>query len=108
MKQGRTLLELGRELQRQRQNRQDFLADTRTLEVESTSYGSTLHLSLDGKTYGFGIGELAHQQIAALTRIDFKSLVEEKHFGDLTVQIEQDNLQDDDFDEEDYALAAPF
>ena len=68
MKQGRTLQELGRELQRQRLNRQDFLADTRALEVESTPYSSTLHLSLDGKTYGFGIGELAHQQSIATTR----------------------------------------
>ena len=64
MKQGRTLQELGSELQRQRQNRQDFLADTRSLEMETNDYGSILHLSLDGKTYGFGIGDLAHQQIA--------------------------------------------
>ena len=72
MKQGRTLAELGRELQRQRVNRQDFLAYTRSLEVETNSYGSTLHLSLDGKTYGFGIGELAHQQIAARLNIPFR------------------------------------
>ena len=51
MKQGKTLSELGRELQRQRQKRQDFLADTRTLAVESNSYGSTLHMSLDNNTY---------------------------------------------------------
>ena len=72
MKQGKTLAELGRELQRQRQNRQDFLADTRSLEVETNSYGSTLHLSLDSKTYGFGIGELAHQQIAARLNIPYR------------------------------------
>ena len=66
------MAQLGRELQRQRLNRQDFLADTRSLEVESTSYGSTLHLSLEGKTYGFGIGELAHQQIAARLNIPFR------------------------------------
>ena len=72
MKQGRSLLELGKELQRQRLNRQDFLADTRSLEMESTPYSSTLHLSLDGKTYGFGIGELAHQQIAACLNIPFR------------------------------------
>ena len=72
MKQGKTLAELGRELQRQRQNRQDFLADTRSLEMESNSYGSTLHLTLDGKTYGFGIGELAHQQIASRLNIPFR------------------------------------
>ena len=72
MKQGRSLLELGKELQRQRLNRQDFLADTRILEVESTPYSSTLHLSLDGKTYGFGIGELAHQQIATRLNIPWR------------------------------------
>lgn len=71
MKQGKTLAELCKELQRQRQNRQDFLADTRSLEVESNTYGSTLHLSLDGKTYGFGIGELAHQQIATRLNIPY-------------------------------------
>ena len=72
MKQGRSLMELGKELQRQRQNRQDFLADTRTLEVESNDYGSTLHMSLEGKTYGFGIGELAHQQIASRLNIPYR------------------------------------
>ena len=72
MKQGRSLMELGRELQRQRQNRQDFLADTRSLEVESTSYGSTLHLSLDSNTYDFQIGELAHQQIASRLNIPYR------------------------------------
>ncbi|MBQ6296886.1 MAG: DUF932 domain-containing protein [Selenomonadaceae bacterium] len=61
-----------KELQRQRLNRQDFLADTRSLEVESNAYGSTLHISLEGKTYGFGIGELAHQQIASRLNIPFR------------------------------------
>ena len=72
MKQGRTLMELGRELQRQRRNRQDFLADTRSLEVKSTPYSSTLHLSIDGNTYGFQIGELAHQQIANRLNIPYR------------------------------------
>ena len=72
MKQGKTLLELGRELQRQRQNRQDFLADTRSLEVETNDYVSTLHLSLDSNTYGFQIGDLAHQQIASRLNIPYR------------------------------------
>ena len=72
MKQGRSLMELGKELQRQRRNRQDFLADTRSLEVESNDYGSTLHMMLEGKTYGFGIGELAHQQIASRLNNPFR------------------------------------
>ena len=72
MKQGKTLQELGRELQRQRNNRQDFLADTRSLEMESNSYGSTVHLSLDGKTYGFGVNEVAHQQVASRLNIPYR------------------------------------
>lgn len=40
----KTLQELGKELQRQRQNNQDFLADTRSLEMESNS------LRLDAST----------------------------------------------------------
>ena len=51
---------------------------------------------------------LAKYLSVALKQIDFKSLAEEKHFGDLTVQIKQEKLQEEDFDEEEYALAAPF
>lgn len=72
VKQGITLQALGRELQRQRNHRQDFLADTRSLEMESNNYGSTLHLSLDGKTYGFGVNEVAHQQIASRLNIPYR------------------------------------
>ena len=72
MKQGKTLAELGRELQRQRLNRQDFLADTRSLEMESDSYGSTLQLSLDDKPLSFTVGETAHQQIATRLNIPFR------------------------------------
>ena len=72
MKQGRTLAELGRELQRQRLNRQDFLADTRSLEMETDSYGSTLQLSLDDKPLSFTVWETAHQQIAVRLNIPFR------------------------------------
>ena len=72
MKQGKTLAELGRELQRQRLNRQDFLADTRSLEMESDSYGSTLQLSLDDKPLSFTVGETAHQQTATRLNIPFR------------------------------------
>lgn len=65
---------------------------------------SDMHLTLNP----FQTRILAKYLTAALTQIDFKSLADEKLFGDLTVQIEQDNLQDEDFDEEEYALAAPF
>ena len=72
MKQGKTLQELGRELQRQRLNRQDFLADTRSIEMESDSYGSMLNLSLEGKSLSFTVEETAHQQIAARLNIPFR------------------------------------
>ena len=65
---------------------------------------SDMHITLNP----FQTRILAKYLTAALTRIDFTSLAEEKHFGDLTVQIEQDNLKDEDFDEEEYALAVPF
>ncbi len=72
MKQGKTLQELGRELQRQRNNGQDFLADTRSLEMESNGRGSILHLSLNGKTSDYGVGEVAHQQIASRLNIPYR------------------------------------
>ena len=72
MKQGKTLAELGRELQRQRLNRQDFLADTRSLEMKSDSYGSTLRLSLDRHNYSFTVGDNAHQQIATRLNIPYR------------------------------------
>ena len=72
MKQGKTLLELGKELQRQRLNRQDFLADTRSLEMETDSYSSTLQLSLDDKPLSFTVGETAHQQIATRLNIPYR------------------------------------
>ena len=65
---------------------------------------SDMHITLNP----FQTRILAKYLTAALTQIDFTSLAEEKHFGDLTVQIKQDILQDEDFDEEEYALAAPF
>ena len=56
---------------------------------------SDMHITLNP----FQIRILAKYLTAALTQIDFKSLADEKLFGDLTVQIEQDNLQDEYFDE---------
>ena len=75
LKQGKTLSELGRELQRQRLNRQDFLADTRSLEMQSDSFGSTLRLSIDDHPLTFSVGDIAHQQIAARLNIPFRYYV---------------------------------
>ena len=72
MKQGKKLQEMGRELQRQRNNRQDFIADTRSLEMETNEYGSTLHLAIDGRTYGYQVSDIAHQQIASRLNIPYR------------------------------------
>lgn len=72
MKQGKTLQELGRELQRQRNNRQDFIADTRFLELETSNYGSTLHMAINSKTYGYQVSDIAHQQIASRLNIPYR------------------------------------
>ena len=44
MKQGRTLEEVGRELERQRLARKDFVADTRSLEMVTDKNGTKLSL----------------------------------------------------------------
>ena len=63
---------------------------------------------ITSKPYLFLFRVLAKYLSIALTQIDFSGLAKENHFGDITVQIEKDNLQDENFDEEEYALAAPF
>lgn len=72
MKQGKTLQALGAELQRQRNARQDFLADTRSLAMESVNRNSTMRVFLDDKAHEFTIGELAHQQIASRLNIPYR------------------------------------
>ena len=72
MKQGRTLQELGKELDRQRKARQDFIADTRSIEMESVPGESVLRLSLNNEPQEFAVGEIAHQQIAARLNIPYR------------------------------------
>ena len=54
MKQGRTLEELGLELQRQRNARQDFVADSRSLSFATDDGGSRLSVVMGGKMLDFG------------------------------------------------------
>lgn len=72
MKQGRTLQELGEELTRQRLARRDFVADTRSLEMESSSSGSVLSVFLDNDRHEYGVNPLAHQQIATRLGIPYR------------------------------------
>lgn len=68
MKQGKSLMELGTELQRQRNNRQDFIADTRSLELH-TNGTSVLHIFTDNKAYDFEVSDIAHLQLASRLNI---------------------------------------
>lgn len=72
MKQGRSLQALGAELQRQRNARQDFVADTRYMDFKADSNGSSITLNLKGNHQVFGLDELAHQQIASRLQIPYR------------------------------------
>lgn len=56
----------------------------------------------------FQVRILAKYLTIALTQIEFSDLATENHFGNLTVQIEQENLPEENFMEEEYAWAVPF
>ena len=73
MKQGRTLEQLGEELQRQREARQDFLSDTTLMDFKAEDNGrSFISLNMKGKTQKFAVNELAHQQIAQRLQIPYR------------------------------------
>ena len=72
MKQGKSLQALGEELQRQRRQRKDFLADTSSLEMEADTTGSDMRILLDDKVQTFAISPIAHQQIASRLQIPFR------------------------------------
>lgn len=72
MKQGRSLMELGEELQRQRNARKDFIADTRSLEMETVKGVSQIRLLMDDREQEFAVGDTAHQQIASRLQIPFR------------------------------------
>ena len=72
MKQGKTLEDLGRELERQRQNRKDFVADTRSLDFVTEDGESFIKVNVGGKAESFGVQEFAHQQIAARLQIPYR------------------------------------
>ena len=63
MKQGKTLEALGAELQRQRNARKDFVADTRQLTFSTENGKSRLTFSTGKNLLDFGVNHLAHQQL---------------------------------------------
>ena len=66
-----TIDKLYTELERQRASRQDLIADTRSLTVETVSGKSFLSVSTKDKTLHYPIGDLAHRQIADRLKIPF-------------------------------------
>ena len=72
MKQGRTLEQLGAELQRQRNSRADFIANTRQLQFKTENNESRIIFKSGNKTLVFGINQLTHQQIASRLGIPLK------------------------------------
>ena len=72
MRQGRTLEDLGRELERQRQSRKDFVADTRSLDFVTEDGESVIHVNAGGKLESFGVKDFTHQQIATRLQIPYR------------------------------------
>lgn len=73
MKQGKTLEQLGAELQRQRKGRQDFITNTRHIEFLADDNGrATVKINIKGTKHSFGVDELAHKQIANRLQIPYR------------------------------------
>ena len=74
------------------------------LALADKEKNTSVHLTLNP----FQVRVLAKYLSIALSQMEFSSLAEENHFGNLTVQIEQENLPEENFNEEEYAWAVPF
>ena len=73
MKQGiKNVQELYKELEEQRENRKDMIADTRSLVVNSTDGISTLSVSTGNDVISYSVSDVAHKQIADRLGIPFK------------------------------------
>lgn len=72
MKQKKTIIQLAQELERQRLARKDFIADTRSLQVQTDGGRSRLHIQMDQTEENFWLNELAHKQLAERLQIPQK------------------------------------
>lgn len=72
MKQGRSLVEIGQELERQRKVRKDFIVDTKVLSMETDAGQSVLSLTSGNKIKRYLVNEVAHQQIASRLNIPYR------------------------------------
>lgn len=71
MKEGRTLIEMANELERQRAAKKDFISDTRNLRMDATGDGLQLSLRDDRShvVHMLGINDNAHRQIGTALKI---------------------------------------
>lgn len=69
MKTGRSLSELALELERQRDAKRDFIADTALMSMENTSDGLSLQINNGSRHEAFGINDIAHRQIGSFLKI---------------------------------------
>ena len=77
------------------------------LALEDKEKNTSIHLTLNP----FQIRTLAKYLSVALSQIQFKDLQDEKNFGDLSVQIVNEDkgyYHVDNFYDDDYAIAVPF
>ena len=75
MKNGRSLMELAQELERQRNAKRDYLLDTRNLEmgfVEAGAYQMMMRNDSKNVSTLLGVGEFAHRQIGSALGIPAK------------------------------------
>lgn len=73
MKQGiKTIQNLYRELERQREARKDLIADTRSINISSTNGVSMLSVSTGEDILSYRITDIAHRQIADRLNIPYK------------------------------------
>ena len=74
MKEGRTLIEMAQELERQRATKKDYISDTRNLRMDATGDGLQLSLRDDRShvVHMLGVNDNAHRQIGAALGIPAK------------------------------------
>ena len=74
MKEGRTLIEMAQELERQRAAKKDYISDTRNLRMDATGDGLQLSLRDDRShvVHMLGVNENAHRQIGTALGIPSK------------------------------------
>ena len=73
MKQGiKTIQNLYEELERQREARQDLIADTRSLKVNSTNGVTMISVATGDDVLSYRLGEIAHRQLAERLGIPYK------------------------------------